>query len=315
MKMSWKIGEVRGISVNVHATFLILLGWIAMGQLQGGFQNALLGILFTISVFATIVLHELGHALAAARYGIPTRDITLWPIGGVARLERMPREPKEELVVALAGPAVNIALIVAFAILNNFISLFFSHYSASTLAVGFLSQLIWVNGFLALFNLLPAFPMDGGRVLRAFLAMRMSYLPATRIAASAGRMMSVLFGVAGFFILNQPMLVIIALFVWFAAGSEERMVAMQERFGNSADPFSSPRQGRPTVHNAFKVLRYQVADDEEVEDGQYWEEGKRKRFGFSFIGNMFPETGSQKKSHRGTDKNSRSHHNVHVVFR
>src|SRR5437773_10693698 len=112
MKWSWRVGSIAGIALNVHATFLLLLAWVAIGEYQTSHSasSAAAGVLFVLAVFLTVVLHELGHALTARRYGIRTRDITLLPIGGVARLERMPREPKEELLVALAGPAVNVAI-------------------------------------------------------------------------------------------------------------------------------------------------------------------------------------------------------------
>ncbi len=315
MKWSWKLGEIRGISINVHATFLIFLGWIAVGQLQGNPRSAVAEVFFSLAVFGTIILHELGHALAAARYGIPTRDITLWPIGGVARLERMPREPKQELVVALAGPAVNVALMGVLGIVGNFIALFFAQYPLGVTAGGLVSRLIWVNGFLALFNLLPAFPMDGGRVLRAFLAMRMQYVQATGIAASTGRMMSVLFGFAGLLVFEHPMLVLIALFVWSAAGSEEKMTRMREKYGYSDQPFSSTKNGGATVHNAFRTLRYQVSNDEVVEDAEYWEEGKKKKFRWSFFKGMFPDLDHKSTKERENNHNIHKDHTVRMVFR
>ncbi len=255
MKWSWKIGELAGISIYLHGTFLILLAWIGLVHFFRGddFTDALHGLVFLASLFGIIVLHELGHALAARRYGIPTRDITLLPIGGVARLERMPDDPKQEFVVALAGPAVNVVLavlcflgvilLVGLGQLQGTLEtgleeLRFVAEDTESLAslsslplVGahFLAKLLVVNIVLIVFNLLPAFPMDGGRVLRAVLAMRMDYVRATQIAASVGQAMALGFGFLG--LMSNPFLVFIALFVWMGAASEASMVQMRDALG------------------------------------------------------------------------------------
>src|SRR6266568_3171246 len=205
MRWSWKIGRLAGINVYLHATFLLLIIFILFIYWMEG-QSALLalrGVAFALVMFACIVLHELGHALTARKYGIRTRDIILLPIGGVARLERMPEEPRQELLVALAGPAVDVVIAAAVSVLLA------AAGSPPTLKqlgnlrwVGghFLTEVVTMNVWLALFNLLPAFPMDGGRVLRALLATRLEYTQATQIAAQVGQGMAFLFGLVGLFL-------------------------------------------------------------------------------------------------------------------
>ena len=175
MKWQWKLGKFAGIDVYVHATFLLLIAWVGYSHWleNNNWGEVFSGILFILALFACVVLHEYGHALTARKYGIKTRDITLYPIGGVARLERMPEKPIEELWVALMGPAVNVVIAAGlFAYLYLTSSLV--PLSELTVASGsFLERLMTVNITLVLFNLIPAFPMDGGRVLRALLAMRM----------------------------------------------------------------------------------------------------------------------------------------------
>ena len=213
---SWKLGRVAGIDVYMHGTFLILLAWVGVSHYlqRHSLADAGTGVVFILALFAIIVLHELGHALTARHYGIRTRDITLLPIGGVARLERMPDDPRQELLVALAGPAVNVALA---ALLVGVVTPS-AWPEVQWVGGDFLSKLLWVNVSLAVFNLIPAFPMDGGRALRALLAMRMDYVRATQIAAHIGQGLALLFGLIGLF--SNPFLVFIALFVWMGAASE-----------------------------------------------------------------------------------------------
>ena len=226
MKWSWRVGSIAGIALYIHATFLLLLAWVAIDAYQSGqsVSAALSGVIFVLAVFATVVLHELGHALTARRYGIRTRDITLLPIGGVARLERMPREPTQELLVALAGPAVNVAIAIllfgALRATGGVPSMDTAALTAGFFQRDFFARLLAVNVWLVLFNLIPAFPMDGGRVLRALLAMRFGYARATATAARVGRFFALVFGVLGLFVLKEPMLVFIALFVWLGAAGE-----------------------------------------------------------------------------------------------
>jgi Zn-dependent protease len=227
MRWSWKLGRIAGIDLRVHATFLLLLAWAAFEgyRATGTTAGAIGGVLFTLALFLSVVLHELGHALTARRYGVPTKDITLLPIGGVARLAYIPREPRQELNVALAGPTVTLVIIV---LLYATLRLLGASPLASTQDVltsraGFLRQLMWTNVSLFLFNLLPAFPMDGGRVLRASLALRMDYTRATQVAAKVGQAFALIFGILG--MLYNPFLVLIALFVWIGAAGEAAEVA------------------------------------------------------------------------------------------
>jgi len=220
MKWSWRIGSVAGIAINVHGTFLLLLAWVAVMHLwQGGsVADAGAAVLFVVCVFSIVVLHELGHALVAKYFGIRTRDITLLPIGGMARLERVPEKPRQELLVALAGPAVNVALALAVWVAIGTASVSVPLGDGSFMDGTVLAKLFWINVTLAVFNLIPAFPMDGGRALRALLAMEMDYVQATQKAASIGQAIALLFGFIGLF--ANPLLIFIALFVWIGAAEE-----------------------------------------------------------------------------------------------
>lgn len=227
--MGWsiKLGKFAGIRVQVHLTFVIFMAWIALSGLMAGKTGAdvLANVGFTLGLFTCVVLHEFGHALTAARYGIQTKDITLLPIGGVARLERMPEDPKQELSVALAGPAVNV-VIAAITLLVLTVTRGGPDFTGLNMENGsFLDRIFLVNIFLVLFNMLPAFPMDGGRVVRALLATQMEYTRATQIAAHLGQSMAVLFGLLGF--LYSPMLIFIAMFVWIGASQEANMVEVK----------------------------------------------------------------------------------------
>jgi Zn-dependent protease len=235
MKWSWKIGEYAGIGVYVHATFLLVILWVVSLHWGQDVAAIIEGVAFVLSIFGCVVLHEFGHALAAKRYGIQTRDITLLPIGGVARLERMPEDPKQELVVAIAGPAVNVVIA---AILYAALAIFgrvdlperFARFEPFYLGAGsFMHNLMTVNIFLVLFNMIPAFPMDGGRVLRGLLATRMDYVRATNIAANVGQFLAFVFGFIGLF--YNPFLVFIALFVYIGAAQEAGMVQMKAALG------------------------------------------------------------------------------------
>jgi len=228
VKWSFHLARIAGIDVRIHATFLLLLVWFGfVYYAEGGHAALFAGLSFLILLFLCVILHEFGHALAARAYGINTPDITLLPIGGIARLERMPEKPWQELVVALAGPAVNV--VIAFG-LYVVIGRLFGLGDLLPMAEGggnLLTQLLAINVILVVFNLLPAFPMDGGRVLRAVLAMRMKHARATRIAAVVGQVVAVLFGLFGF-LGGNPFLLFIAVFVFFGARAEASFAAYKE---------------------------------------------------------------------------------------
>lgn len=219
MRWSFPIARIAGIRIEVHVTFLLLLALAPLLFGPAGF-TAPAAVVFALLVFSCVLLHELGHALAALRYGIRTRDITLMFIGGLARLERMPEKPVQEIVVALAGPAVNIAIAAALA---GVMAWRHQNWADVASMSGMLERLLGVNIVMVLFNMIPAFPMDGGRVLRALLALRLPYARATRVATMVGQAFALLFAVLGIFVLRNPMLLFVALFVFMAA-SEERAV-------------------------------------------------------------------------------------------
>jgi Zn-dependent protease len=253
MRSSLHLGTLFGIPVRLHWTFLLLLGFVAFSEavVSGSLEAALGGVVFVSAIFGCVVLHEFGHALAARRYGIGTRDVTLLPIGGVARLERMPDQPRQELVVALAGPAVNVAIAGLLGIWL-FLTGFGPADGLSLTTGSFATRLLSINLALVVFNMLPAFPMDGGRVLRALLAERTSYVRATDMAAAIGRGMAILFGVAG--VLWNPMLILIALFVWTGAGQEAEMVRHRAAFRGWQGWFDRrDLEHDPFVHDSWVV--------------------------------------------------------------
>jgi stage IV sporulation protein FB len=227
MSWSFKVAKILGIDVRIHVTFLLLLSWIGLVYYRtAGLPAAVSGIVFICLVFLCVLLHEFGHALAARRYGIRTPDITLLPIGGVARLERMPEKPVQEFVVAIAGPLVNVVIAAILMLFFGIPDKFPNPLTIQHAGVSLAEKLLAVNVGLVLFNLLPAFPMDGGRILRALLALRQPYARATQIAAGVGQMMAFVFGFIGL-TQGQPMLVLVAVFVFFGAQSEAAHAEMK----------------------------------------------------------------------------------------
>ncbi len=237
---SFKIATVRGIDIKIHVTFFLILIYAAIvfGSEGRGVNGAAFGIVATLLLFVCVVLHELGHSVVAQRYGIPVRDITLWPIGGVARLERIPDKPAQEFWIAIAGPAVNIVIVGVVFVVGRALASLQMGFDLGALERGLLqlqvptllSYLFTANLFLAVFNLIPAFPMDGGRILRALLASRMDYSRATGIAVGIGQNLALLAGLYGF-LSGQLNLVVVAIFVYMGAGSEGQMVQVKSVLG------------------------------------------------------------------------------------
>lgn len=230
MKANFKLGSVSGIKIIVHWTFFFLIAWIVFSELKRGgtTESILFNIALVLGVFACVVLHELGHALTAKRFGINTKKITLLPIGGMASLERIPESPKQELLVTIAGPLVNIiiAIFLYFIVpVDEFLQLNFTETFEVLMSFrwqNFLFSLFIVNVGLVLFNIIPAFPMDGGRILRALLAMKMNRVNATQIASSIGQFIAAFFLLIG--LLYNPFLVFIALVIFLGAYGENKMV-------------------------------------------------------------------------------------------
>jgi Zn-dependent protease/CBS domain-containing protein len=219
MRWSLVLGSIGGTAIRIHVTFLLFLVWLgAIYYREGGASAAWQGTALIVLIFLCVLLHELGHVFAARRYGIKTRDVTLWPFGGIASMEQMPEKPGHELIVALAGPAVNVVIAAGLLLWLG------PRLNPETLteienpAVSLAAKLAGANIMLVLFNLIPAFPMDGGRVLRALLAMWMGNARATELAAAIGQGFAVLFAVLGIF--HNPMLIIIAVFIFLAASAE-----------------------------------------------------------------------------------------------
>ncbi len=227
VKWSWKVGAISGIAIYVHATFVILVGWLAWAYWLEvrSLPQVLWGVALFLALFGCVLLHELGHALTAQRFGLTTRQITLLPIGGIATLEHMPADPVQSLWITLAGPAVNALIATVLFIILEATGSWEPLARVSLMEGPFLERLMLVNVSLLAFNMLPAFPMDGGRVLRALLATRLDDARATRIAARLGQAMAVLFGIVGW--LGNPVLVLIAVFVWIGATEEATMAELR----------------------------------------------------------------------------------------
>ena len=271
--MGWSIplGRVKGTSIRLHVTFLLLLAWFAAASYaEGGRASALAGVSFLVLLFLCVVLHEFGHILAARHFGVRTREILLLPIGGMAQVERIPERPREELSIALAGPAVTVAtallLILAYGGIPDPLKVF-----SGVTPRDLLGQLAYANLSLLAFNLLPVFPLDGGRVLRAMLASRFGHSRGTEIAATIGRAAAIIFGVVGL-AAGHFILVLIAIFIFVAAGTEAGLAQLREiTFGVPArdimiTAFESLSPGAPVTDAAEALIRTSQQDFPVVDD-------------------------------------------------
>ncbi|KAB2882910.1 MAG: site-2 protease family protein [Pseudorhodoplanes sp.] len=226
MGWSLKFGSIAGTAIRIHITFILFLVWIfGASYASGGADVAWSTLLFLVLLFSCVLAHEFGHIFTARAFGVATPDVTLLPIGGVARLERIPEKPNEEFLIAIAGPLVNVAIaaiLIAVAGANLRTG---SLAALDNTKISMIDRLAAVNLFLALFNMIPAFPMDGGRVLRALLGIRLGFVRATEIAAFVGQGFAFLLGFIGLFF--NPILIFIAIFVYLAAAAEAHMVALR----------------------------------------------------------------------------------------
>lgn len=231
MKGSLFLGRIAGIKIFIHWTFLILIFWIIGSGVATGLTtiNILWYLAFVMAIFACVVLHELGHSLTAQKYHIPTKDITLLPIGGLARFEKLPEEPKKELIIAIAGPIVNFVIAGIIYIFWDKVTFSIEELRVIT-AENFVFMFMYVNLFIGLFNLIPAFPMDGGRILRAALSFRLSRVKATRIASFIGQILAIGFVFIGFF--SNIFLILIGIFVYLGARAEAEYVQSQSLLKN-----------------------------------------------------------------------------------
>jgi Zn-dependent protease/CBS domain-containing protein len=271
MRWSLPIGSVAGTVIRIHVTFLLFLVWLwALFFRQGGTEAAWQGTTFIVLIFFCVLLHELGHVFAARYYGVKTRDVTLWPFGGIASMKRMPEKPSQELAVAVAGPAVNVVIIAVLALWLG------PRLGAESLAeldsptLSMAAKVLWANVILVVFNLIPAFPMDGGRVLRALLAMRIGNARATKLAASIGQAFAVIFGILG--ILYNPMLIVIAVFVFLAASGEAKNAELNAmaRGALVSDAMITEFQSLPTnatINDAVDALIRTTQTEFPVVDG------------------------------------------------
>ncbi|MFQ5942211.1 MAG: site-2 protease family protein [Anaerolineales bacterium] len=272
--------KVRGIQLRMHFTFplILVLAAIQFALITGrGLTGAVFGVVVTTILFVIVVLHELGHSVAAQSYGIQVKQIVLLPIGGLAQLGRMPEKPSQELVISAAGPLVNFALGAVLAVFGLAYGLDLGLQLAIRLPVGItvgavFSYIFAANLFLGLFNLLPAFPMDGGRILRALLAMRLDYSRATTLAVTIGQGMAALMGLWGFFN-GGFFLVLIALFIFGAARQEGRQAQLRRALGDVTvrDAYSRHVRSltpRSTLREAIGLTMSSIQSHFPVRDGE-----------------------------------------------
>jgi Zn-dependent protease/CBS domain-containing protein len=282
MNGSIRLFNIRGITLRVHVTFPLILVWAALqfGLFAGlGTTGAIFGVLVTLLLFVIVVLHELGHSIVAQHFGIPVKDIVLLPIGGVAQMARIPEVPIQEFLIAIAGPLVNFVLAglmifahLAFGLggnLGNPLAVLAGLGGISLASV--FNYLFIANLFLGVFNLIPAFPMDGGRILRALLAIRLNYVRATDVAATIGKLMAILLGAWGLFN-GGIFLILIAFFVFFEADQEGKMVKMRHTLrgltvAQAYSPQAHALSPESTVREAMQLALSSLQSDFPVCEG------------------------------------------------
>ncbi len=255
---SWRVAVIAGIPIRVHLTFALLILWIALSSAVAGLgpTATVVGVILVFVVFAIIVIHELGHALMARRFGVRTREILLLPIGGIASLERIPDRPTQELAIAVVGPAINL-VIAGLLWLGLTATGHTVHLGAATSLGGmFAVQLMWINVALAAFNLIPAFPMDGGRALRALLSLRLGRGRATEIAGTLGKLFALVLGIYG--LIASPWLALIAVVIWLGARQELQTTRVREAIRDVPVSAAMNRQ----IHT--------VAPEESLEEAARW---------------------------------------------
>lgn len=223
MKWSFKIGTVFGIPIRVHFTFILLLLFVGISASRGDFFRGIQGMIFVISIFGCVVIHEITHSVLAKYFGIGVKEIVLLPIGGVSQIEELPSEPRKEIIISIAGPLVSFLLALIFYFLARGSYLRTADIILSS--ANFWAKLFWINLILGIFNLIPAFPMDGGRVLRSLFAFRLNYLKATRIAVGVGQFIAILLFFFGIF--YNLWLALIAMFIYIGAESEEKSTELK----------------------------------------------------------------------------------------
>ena len=231
--LSWSINlfRVRGIQLAVHVSFFLLMAYVAdAGWRDGGFAGLLWAVAILLACFTCVVLHELGHSFTAMHFGIGVPRILLLPIGGMAQFNEIPREPARELLITIAGPAVNFAIAGVLALWVELPTWPFSSYEFPADAHGTAQLLLVWNLLMGVFNLVPVFPMDGGRILRAFLAMRLPYMQATYWAASLGKALAIGAAILALVVWNRPLTAVLFLFIFFAGHAEYQAAMRRELY-------------------------------------------------------------------------------------
>ena len=265
MANSFELGKFAGIDVKIHWSFFLLPAWILFSTLLSGgsVTTASTSVLLILAVFACVVLHEFGHALAARKYGIGTHDIVLYPIGGVASLQRMPKNPLQEFVISVAGPAVNVVIA---AVLFGWMAIM----PMAGVLGWFVVNLALINVGLVVFNMIPAFPMDGGRVLRSVLAMFTSHYRATQVATAVGKVAAFGLGALGLFA-GLPMLMLIGIFVYFAASAEAKRNEFNARDQNLAQTFRGIHFTSDVVETAMAAESLpKIYADWQIKSALHW---------------------------------------------